>query len=209
MSISVQRSVVGVMGAAALFFGVIVTRRLLDRRPIYPAAALSAPGTIAPAFDLAKLGGGRVQSRELVGRPVVLALWSLECSASRAALSGIGQLQRDYATDGVSVVIIADNRDTTALRTAMTAAGVTAPVALAEGRLMKIFDRSSDAPSDSLYRISFALPSYLLVDAAGVVVFRSAGVPLDEYRSKQARFTDLRRALDVLISRTALRDRQL
>lgn len=177
-----------------------LVRRALDDRPVYPAAALPAVGTQLPDFRLPTLDGDTLTAARLHGRPVVLALWSLHCGVSQGALAGIDRLRRDYAERGVSVVLLADDGDTTALRRALAAAGVQTPVAYADGRLRRLFDHSRHAPERARYRVRFALPGFLVVDANGQVVHREAGVPLAEFQSRRVQLQRVRDRLDSLVA---------
>ena len=131
----------------------------------------------------------------------MFALWSLQCSVSRAALAGIEQLHRDYAQRGVNVVLLADDGDTTALRRTMNSAGVTLPVAYADGHLRRMFDRSKTAPERDTHRIKFGLPSFLIIDATARVQYRETGVPMTEFQSGKVSLHALRAAVDSLVSR--------
>jgi peroxiredoxin len=175
-------------------------RDALDDRPNLPAAALPAPGARLPDFRLPMLGGDTLTTGRLRGRPVVLALWSRDCGVSRGALAGIDQLRRDYERQGVAVVVLADDGDTTALRQVMLGAGVRTPVAYADGALERLFDQSRRAPERERYRVAFGLPSFLLIGADGRVVHRDAGVSLPEYRARSARLQRMRDKLDSLLA---------
>jgi hypothetical protein len=175
-------------------------RDALDDRPNLAAAALPAPGARLPEFRLPMLGGDTLTAARLRGRPVVVALWSLDCGVSRGALAGIDKLRRDYERQGVGVVVLADEGDTTALRHAMRGARVGTPVAYADGNLERLFDQSRRAPEREKHRVAFGLPSFLLVGADGRVVHREAGVSLAEYQVRSARLQRMRATLDSLLA---------
>jgi hypothetical protein len=67
-------------------------------------------------------------------------------------------------------------------------------VTLAKGRLSKLVYRDT-APRDGPYRAIFALPGFLVVDSAGHVASRAAGVSLDPAR----RLEHTRASLDSLL----------
>jgi peroxiredoxin len=137
--------------------------------------ALPAVGSALPAFSLAELDGQRVSDRDLHGRPSVVALWSSTCGSSRAALAGIAALHREYASRGLRVLVLADDSSASAVRAVLDSAGVRVPVALASGTIDQIFAPSKRWP----WQKGVALPSFLVVDAAGTVKRRVIGIEQD------------------------------
>lgn len=185
------------LAALAAMAGIAWVTR--DTRPIYATAALPPVGTVIE-FELPRLGGDVIQARALRGTPTVLAFWSLNCGVSARALAGIEQLQRDYGNK-VRVVVLADDGDSEAVGTAMRDAGITTPVALADGRLRALFDRSKSAPERANYRVQWAMPGLLVLDAAGRIAHRQVGLSLDEYRSGVIRMQETRVVIDSLLGR--------
>ena len=177
-----------------------VVRDAFDRRPNYAVAALPVPGSRLPQIRLPMLSGDTMTAETYRGQPAVYALWSLDCGVSRAALAGIEQLRLDYAKRGVAVVLLADDGDTSALRRTMSAARVALPIAYANGTLRRLFDNAKHAPERKNYRVQFGLPSFLVVDAKGVVTHRETGIPLDEIRSQRVRLTGVRAKLDSMVA---------
>ena len=198
---SIRAGLLLAIGLPTLAAAVIGIRDALDDRPNYAVAALPSIGTTLPSFRLPTLHHDTVSLDRFRGQPVVFALWSQQCSVSRAALAGVERLHRDYAQRGVTVVLLADDGDTTALRRTMHSAGVTLPVAYADGHLRRMFDRSRSAPERDTHRIKFGLPSFLIVDATGRVQYRETGVPMTEFHSGKVSLRTLRAALDSLLSR--------
>lgn len=176
-----------------------VVRDAFDRRPNYAVAALPVPGSRLPQIRLPMLSGDTMTAETYRGQPAVYALWSLDCGVSRAALAGIEQLRLDYAKRGVAVVLLADDGDTIALRRTMSAAQVALPIAYANGTLRRLFDNGKHAPERKHYRVQFGLPSFLVVDAKGVVTHRETGIPLDEIRSQRVRLTGVRAKVESML----------
>lgn len=153
-----------------------------DARPILAEAALPAVGTSAPGFDVPRLGGGRVALDSLMGRPVLLALWSTGCVRSREAVAVVDSLQRRFGDRGVTIVLLADDADSALVRRVLRQHGLTVEdggvvVGLTNGRLRSLFDRASEAPGDPTlapYRVEFVAPGFLLLDRAGVIRRRGA-----------------------------------
>ena len=148
-------------------------------------------GAAVPEFDLPTLDGGRVSPAHLEGSPVVLALWSTGCSASRLALQGLKAVQRDYASRCVRVLVVADDSDTVRLQAFMDSAGVSLPVAYASGELHNLFD-----PNHRIWQKSFGLPSWLVLDAQGRIAELTVGVLLAEAEARQVRLANVRDAID-------------
>ena len=179
-----------------------------DTRPIYAYAALTPPGDPAPTFRLPALNGDTISVQHLKGHPTILALWSLNCGASRRVLQSVRQLQVDYASRGVAVVLVADDA-AEPLRQLLDSAGVpwrtSLPVAVADGQLQHIFDRSRQAPERLTRRVEFALPGFLVLDADGRVAGRSVGVSRDEIRAGDVRLAAIRRMVDSVLASPAKR----
>lgn len=157
-------------------------------------AALPAVGSPVPAFQYAALDGPLLNADALRGRPAVVALWSSRCSASRLALGALSALHAEYAPRGARVIILADDRDHGSIDSLLRQADVRAPVALTAGSLMDTFTHHQ---SPLPWRKAFALPTFLVLDAAGRVIYRQIGVELEE----SARLSRVRTHLDSLLAR--------
>jgi hypothetical protein len=156
-------------------------------------AALPPAGSPVPAFQYAALDGSQLNADALRGGPAVVALWSSRCSASRLALDALGALHAEYAPRGARVVILADDREQGAVNSLLQQADVRAPVALAAGSLMSTFTHDQ---SPLPWRKAFALPTFLVLDSAGRVIYKQIGVELDE----SARLSRVRAHLDSLLA---------
>ena len=155
--------------------------------------ALPAVGTSVPAFRYATTGGAMLDPAALRGRPAVIALWASTCSASRLALESLGALHREYASRGAAVIILAEDHKRAAVDSLMAAAHATAPVALAGETLMATFTHDQSVLP---WRKAFALPTFLVLDADGRVVYRQIGVEQDAAH----RLTRVRAAMDSLLA---------
>lgn len=179
-----------------------VSAQARDTRPIYAYAALTRPGEPVPEFRLPTLDGGMISARALEGHPAILALWSLNCGASRSVLQAVRQLQADYNERGVTVVLVADDA-AEPLRQMLDSANVpwrtSLRVAVADGRLQQIFDESRKAPERLTRRVEFALPGFLVLDAKGHVAGRTVGVARDELRAGGVRLAYVRKMIDSVI----------
>lgn len=162
-----------------------------DTRPIYAYLALPRIGTAVPDFNYKLAGGGSLTPASVRGAPAVLVLWSTWCGASRAVLEAVESLHAEYASRGVHVVILA--ADSMAdLDRFRSATAVNTPLASASD-LMERFDFSSSAPERDSLRVQLALPSVLVLDAAGRVMSRDI--------VGRSSFTRLRATLDSLMQK--------
>lgn len=148
-------------------------------------------GQPVPAFDLPALDGSRTTSASLAGKPTLIALWSSDCGASRLALQALASIEKDYASRGVRVVVLADDGDAKQLRAFLDGAKVKMPVAYASGNLDDIFDGDRH-----LWEETFALPSFLILDEKGRVAAKDFGVPLEEAQKSAVRLQSVRDSLD-------------
>ena len=138
--------------------------------------ALPALGTAIPDFHYPTLDGAVLTPPSLRGRPTVVALWAMTCSASRLALASLGNLEREYTPRGARVVILADDQDQAAVVAGLPQAGVTVPVALGGHTLMDTFTHGQ---SPLPWRKAFALPTFLVLNAEGRVIYRQIGIEQD------------------------------
>ena len=158
-------------------------------------AALPAAGSAVPAFRYTALDGSPLSPVALRGEPAVVALWASDCSASRRALAALGALHAEYAPRGARIVILADDRERAAVDSLLRRAGVQTPVALTGGTLMNTFTHGQSALP---WRKAFALPTFLVLDAAGRVAYRQIGIELEPH----AQLGGVRAQLDSLLAGT-------
>jgi AhpC/TSA family len=138
------------------------------RTPILPFLALTPPGEMAPSFDFP------LRSADLRGRPALITLWSTECPWGRDAIRTVARLDRAFRARGVAVVVLGGNM-AAELRAYEDSARTGLRFAIAGEALPAIFDRSTTAPPDPRGRVEFVLPSHLIVDGVGRVVYRDFG----------------------------------
>ena len=157
-------------------------------------AALPPLGSTIPNFSYTTLDGATLSPDVLRGQPAVVALWASTCSASRLALTSMGALNADYASRGARVVVLADDRDRSAVAPLLASADIQAPVALAAGSLMDTFTHGQSVLP---WRKTFAKPTFLVLDSAGRVVYRQIGIEQDASK----RLGRVRAQLDSLLGK--------
>lgn len=158
--------------------------------------ALPAVGNLVPPFRYVALDGSVLTPESLRGKPTVIALWSTTCSASRLALASIAALNTAYAARGARVVILADDRDAAAVGATLAQTREPVLVALAANSLMDTFTHGQ---SRLPWRKAFALPTFLVLDPAGKVVYRQIGIEQDASQ----RLARVRTQVDSLLSQPA------
>lgn len=81
-----------------------------ERAPSSPAAARTLQPPTLPDFTLAALGGGRLASAALRGKPVLVEFWATWCPPCRGTLAWLGEIERRYG-DRLEVVALAVESD--------------------------------------------------------------------------------------------------
>lgn len=161
-----------------------------------PYTVLPAIGSQVPSFRYTALDSRVVTPESLLGRPTVIVLWSTTCPASRAALASIAALDAAYVPRGAHVVILANDSDSADVASALAATGAHVPAALGAGTLRDTFTHGQSALP---WRKTFPLPTFLVLDAAGKIAYRQAGIELDPAK----RLEYIRTKLDSLLARPA------
>lgn len=194
------------IGAACVIFvaslGVLASHAADARRNERASSALriAAPGTSAPDFVLTDARDGRsVHLSDLRGSTVVLCFTSIRCPVSNDCNPRVAALARQYASrttraDGKAVRFLAVHCDLG-----------TGPLADEDRREIPVQTRVAglDFPqlldNDGAVARRFAVdrtPTYLLIDAGGVVRYRGSFESRDGL--PQARIPYLQRAIEAL-----------
>ena len=124
---------------------------------------LRARVPIIPDFEIVTLDGRYLTSAELKGKVVLIDFWATWCAPCRAALPHLRRLAKRSEKEPFVILSISMDRDEAKLREA---------VAKEEMTWLQVRDEDG-----SLYR-SFAvqgLPTYLLVDHQGAILYRTSG----------------------------------
>lgn len=126
------------------------------------AACASAPGQPAPVFKLAG-SSGEVSLDAYRGKYVYVDFWASWCAPCKRSFPWMGELQRRYADKGL--VVVAINVDANRADADRFLASTPAPFTVA-------FDPTGVTPQQ--YAIK-GMPSSVLVDPGGKIVFRHTG----------------------------------
>jgi peroxiredoxin len=87
-----------------------------------------APGSAAPPFRLAALGGGEQDLAAARGKVVVLNFWATWCPPCVAEMPSLERLHRALAGEGLSVVTVSTDEDESELQRFVRERGLTVPV---------------------------------------------------------------------------------
>ena len=153
-------------------------------------------GSTVPDFHYPTLGGSQATRASLGGHPTVIALWATTCSKSRLALSAIESLHAEYTPLGANIVILADDSDRAILNAVIDSARIRTPVALAASTLMTTFTHGQ---SRLPWRKVSPLPTFLVLDHGGRVVYRQIGID----RQPDQRLPAIRTLLDSMLRAVA------
>lgn len=127
-----------------------------------PAPTLR-PGTLAPVFTGATLEGHPISLEDYAGKPVVVNFWGSWCPPCRTEQTGLQRLWQDFGPQGVQFVGINMRDSEGNARAYQHEFGVTYP---------SVFDRPAEWAAR--YQV-VAPPSTVLIDARGMLVYRSVG----------------------------------
>ena len=132
------------------------------------AASPEASPAAGPQFELASLGGGTVSSSSFAGKVVLLEFWATWCTPCVAQARILEPLHRDFADRGVEFVAINLGED---------------PRTVAEyvERTPFPYEVLLDPRDELSSRLGiYALPTVMIVDAAGELAFNQPGLASGE-----------------------------
>ena len=125
----------------------------------------------APAFSFVTADGREISLDALSGKIVLLDFWASWCAPCVKALPSVRKIQKDHARDPLVVVGISADRDERAWRSFTAKNDMVWPQYWDhDHRLRSMFDVK-------------AIPTYVLIDAEGVVQHRASGAGFHESRA--------------------------
>lgn len=173
---SFARALAGVSG---LIGSIIAAAGLLAVPGLVSPSRASDVATPAPAFTLARRGGGEVALADLRGQVVLINFWATWCGPCRKEMPLLEQLQKKYAPLGFTMLGVNVEADGRLFDTFLRDVPVTFPILL---------DPANGV--SKLYNVE-AMPSTVIVDRKGNVRYVHQGYqPGDE-----GKYQDVIRAL--------------
>lgn len=137
---------------------------LLVLIPLVAACGERGAGAASSHFRLASLDGGRLGPDDFEGRPVLLDFWATWCGPCRIQAEVLQAVYPDYHPLGLEILSIDVEEEEAQVRSFVEREGLPFPVLLdSRGEVSGDFD-------------VLALPTVVLLDGAGNVVFHRAGV---------------------------------
>jgi thiol-disulfide isomerase/thioredoxin len=128
----------------------------------------------APEFSFVSTDGGTMSLETLKGKIVLLDFWASWCAPCVKALPSVRKVQKDHVRDPLVIVGISADRDEHAWRAFTDKNGMVWP---------QYWDQ------DQQLRQTFGvttIPTYVLIDAAGIEQLRVAGSGFDQARTLSA-----------------------
>jgi len=149
----------------ALFIGVVAFVALADRGTADGGDGNPA-GTIAPAWDLPQVGGGRLSSADLAGKIVVIDFWATWCPPCQAEIPTYVELQAAFNAKGVVFVGVSLDQGGDAVarvRTFMERFRINYPIVMGDLEVVEAFGGID------------SIPTTIVVDRKGRIVQRKVG----------------------------------
>jgi thiol-disulfide isomerase/thioredoxin len=127
-------------------------------------------GKTAPAFKLTTLDGKKVSLADYKGRPVLVNFWATWCAPCKLEMPWFEEFRKEYAAQGFEILGVTDDADAgkDVIQKAVTKAGVSYPILLADDKISKAYGDIE------------LLPMSFYVDRNGVVVQQTAGLGTKE-----------------------------
>lgn len=120
--------------------------------------------TPAPNFQVVDLDGHNMSLASLKGKVIVINFWATTCPPCRAEIPGFVETYKSLKDKGLVIIgLSVDQLSPEVLKQWIAKQGITYPMALATGQLIRDFK-----PGDYI-------PSTIIIDAKGNIRFRHVG----------------------------------
>lgn len=140
-----------------------LTQQIIKPKKVELPAAASLIGSKAPEFQLSTFDDHIVSSNTLPGKVTLLDFWEVWCGPCRESMPKVQHLYDTYKEKGLQVYgIIHDTKDLEAAKKLVKQANFQFPMLLGNEASKKDFS-------------VIAVPTYVLIDRTGTVVFVSEG----------------------------------
>ena len=149
-----------------------------DKAEIADAMSKAKMYRSAPDFNLASVSGSKTGLSELRGKVVLLNFWDTTCKPCRAEYPHLQKIQDEFKDQGLSVLMINLDEDTTKVRPFAEKYGFTARVLLKDDTIQRAYGIG-------------AIPHTVIIDGSGIIRFNEIGFTLDTPEVFRAEITSL------------------
>ncbi len=146
----------------------------LARGEVVGLASLAAVGARLPRFTYPTLDGRTLDSSELDGRPAVLIFWSPTCAGATQVVRQLAALREGASAANARVLLVNVDTVRADARRVLGSEAERTEVVLANGAPAVFTDPARYVGKPAGLRPALLLPSFLVLDAAGVV--RASGM---------------------------------
>ncbi len=111
-------------------------------------AADSGSAQAAPAWELRKVDGSLIKSRDLDGKVVILDFWATWCPPCRKEIPGFVELQKEYSDKGLVVVGVSlDEGSPEAVKAFIRQFGINYPIVMGTPEVVAAFGGVEGLPT--------------------------------------------------------------
>ena len=150
----------------------------LDKTLIAEAMGKAKSNKPAPDFNLTSISGSKTKLSELRGRVVLLNFWDTTCKPCRAEYPHLQKIQDEFKDQGLTVLMMNLDEDTTKVRPFAEKYGFAARVLLKADSIQRAYGIG-------------AIPHTVIVDGSGIIRFNEVGFTLDTPEVFRAEVTSL------------------
>jgi len=149
-----------------------------DKALIGDAMSKAKSNKPAPDFSLSSVSGNKTKLSELRGKVVLLNFWDTTCKPCRAEYPHLQRIQDEFKSQGLSVLMINLDEDTTKVRPFAEKYGFAAQVLLKDDTIQRAYGIG-------------AIPHTVIIDGSGIIRFNEVGFTLDTPQVFRAEVTSL------------------
>jgi thiol-disulfide isomerase/thioredoxin/predicted negative regulator of RcsB-dependent stress response len=149
-----------------------------DKALIADAMSKARSNKVAPGFNLTSVSGSKTKLSELRGEVVLLNFWDTTCKPCRAEYPHLQKIQDEFKSQGLSVLMINLDEDTTRVKPFAEKYGFAARVLLKDDTIQRTYGIG-------------AIPHTVIIDGSGIIRFNEVGFTLDTPEVFRAEITSL------------------
>jgi thiol-disulfide isomerase/thioredoxin len=153
-----------------------------------PAFAVEA-GDVAPAWTGSDYSGNSVEfPSATLGKPTIMVFWATWCPYCKAFMPFLSQIQKDYGTEKINVVVINHKER-----------GIGDPAAYVENLDFPVIAIKDGDSIGGAYSVDF-IPGLMIIDSEGIIAWKRASTDLPAGRTVGELWDqEVREQLDLLL----------